>query len=141
MVRAVIVFQLIARVNGMMVNANFHGIQKNTFADQQVRIEIICIISSRDKRYHDILLFIGKTDEGVRNEGKDCWYPCTNMNMAGQGRCGYCGTGGMCCRKGSRGGGCDGSFGGDGRHACVPFTGTGNLIFTFYVLADTCLKI
>ena len=125
-----------------MVNANFRGIQENTSADLQVRIGIICIIGSiaRVKRYHGILLYTGKKGEGVRHEGKDCWYPCTNMNMAGQGRCGYCGTGGMCCRKGSRGGGCDGTFGGDGHHACVAFTGTGNFLFTFYALADTCLN-
>ena len=78
-----------------------------------------------------ILLQTGKKNEGVRHNGEDCWYACTNMNMANEGRCGYCGTGGMCCKKGSRKNGCDGSFGGNSRHECVPFTGAGNFLCVY----------
>ena len=53
----------------------------------------------------------------LQNTKKNCWKPCKKK----QGRCSYCGTRGMCCRKGwkDKSGGCDGTFGGKNHHNCV----------------------
>ncbi|CAD7944073.1 unnamed protein product [Amoebophrya sp. A120] len=49
----------------------------------------------------------------------DCWNHCDHEN----GPCAACGTGGMCCRIGFEGNGCNGSIGGSGFHTCViPWT-------------------
>ena len=48
----------------------------------------------------------------------DCWGPC-----AGQGKCLWCGTLGLCCTKNpgwtDKYGGCDGTVGGSTGHECV----------------------
>ena len=53
----------------------------------------------------------------LQNTGKDCWYECNSK----QGLCSWCGTKGMCCKKGflDTSNGCDGTFGGSARHECV----------------------
>jgi len=53
----------------------------------------------------------------LQNTGKDCWYKCNSK----QGPCSWCGTVGMCCKKGfnDKSNGCDGTFGGSTRHECV----------------------
>ena len=53
--------------------------------------------------------------EFLKNVGKKCWE---------QGQNDYCGTNGWCCRKGSTGNGCDGSFGGTMNYRCSPKPGT-----------------
>jgi len=60
--------------------------------------------------------FIGNCQAtGLENEGENCWYKCDRR----QGKCSWCGTKGYCCRKDwATGNGCDGTFGGDGRHEC-----------------------
>merc|ERR1712110_1314605 len=57
-----------------------------------------------------------KANQGVLNEGKDCWGGCHQR----QGRCQqYCGDG-YCCRYGWTGGGCNGLLGIQGKgHVCV----------------------
>ena len=57
------------------------------------------------------MLFI--TD--LEHSDEDCWNGC---NYA-QGKCGWCGNDGWCCRKEWIGNGCDGSFGGANQHLCV----------------------
>ena len=55
-----------------------------------------------------------------KNDLKDCWDSCS---WTAQGDCdNFCGTDGKCCRQGVTYGsaGCDGIFGGDGYHACIP---------------------
>ena len=49
--------------------------------------------------------------------GKACWGPkrCNGQ----QGPCAFCGWGGMCCRKGHIGNGCDGFMGKERLHICV----------------------
>merc|ERR1711936_776709 len=53
----------------------------------------------------------------LQNMGKDCWYKCNSK----QGPCSWCGTAGMCCKKGlnDKSNGCDGTFGGSTQHECV----------------------
>merc|ERR1711997_945062 len=53
----------------------------------------------------------------LQNTGKDCWYKCNSK----QGPCSWCGTAGMCCKKGinDKSNGCDGTFGGSTHHECV----------------------
>ena len=53
----------------------------------------------------------------LKNTEKDCWYECNRK----QGLCSWCGTKGMCCKKGfsDTSNGCDGTFGGSARHECV----------------------
>ena len=61
---------------------------------------------------------------GLENPGQNCWFHCNFT----QGKCSWCGSDGYCCRKNwTCGNGCDGSFGGDGIHACV-LKPTGKLI-------------
>lgn len=48
------------------------------------------------------------------NLGEECW----NSADCTSGRCGYCGSG-LCCRKGRKEFGCNGTVGGDRRHECV----------------------
>ena len=62
----------------------------------------------------------------IVNPGENCWVHCNFT----QGKCSWCGSDGYCCRKDYYpcGNGCDGSFGGDGIHACVPKP-IGKLIF------------
>ena len=50
----------------------------------------------------------------LENSGKDCWTGCGKK----QGKCDFCGTKGYCCKKGTKGNGCDGTIGGSG-HRCV----------------------
>ena len=53
---------------------------------------------------------------GLEHGGEECYnYKCNQKN----GKCDWCGTRGYCCRKGHKGGGCDGSFGGSSSHQCV----------------------
>merc|ERR1712241_1301508 len=51
----------------------------------------------------------------LKNDGDDCWSGCKGI----QGQCSWCGTKGYCCKKDERGNGCDGYFGGNGRHICA----------------------
>ena len=51
----------------------------------------------------------------VEHAGEDCWTGCNYK----QGKCGWCGTDGWCCRKDWIGNGCDGTFGGQSNHQCV----------------------
>merc|ERR1711998_37520 len=56
---------------------------------------------------------------GLKHAGKDCWSGCNHK----QGKCSWCGTGGICCRKGwkDKSNGCDGKLGIAGKgHVCVP---------------------
>ena len=52
--------------------------------------------------------------DAYKNLGKNCWGACGRKD----GFCSWCGTEGLCCRKGWTGNGCDGKMGGNG-HACV----------------------
>ena len=58
-------------------------------------------------------------DVEIANAGQDCWFSCGSV----QGPCAWCGTKGYCCTKKSgwddTSNGCDGTFGGAGRHECV----------------------
>ena len=62
-----------------------------------------------------------KPPEGTidfKNAGKSCWKQCNRQ----QGKCDWCGSDGYCCRKNfwkNTENGCDGSFGGNRKHACV----------------------
>merc|ERR1739844_443285 len=60
----------------------------------------------------------------LQNTVKDCWYECNSK----QGPCSWCGTAGMCCKKGfnDKSNGCDGTFGGITRHECVLRGGSGS---------------
>ena len=51
----------------------------------------------------------------LENAGEDCWNGCNHK----EGKCGWCGTDGWCCRKDWIGNGCDGTFGGQSNHQCV----------------------
>jgi len=62
----------------------------------------------------------------VKNAYKNCWDACGYAPMYGshQGKCGWCGADGWCCRRDHSGNGCDGKFGGYHNHACVLKPGT-----------------
>ena len=65
---------------------------------------------------------LGLETAGVRNEGEDCWGHCGKW----EGRCGYCGNNGYCCRKDQLGCGCDGEMGVEGKgHVCAEKLTTG----------------
>ena len=51
----------------------------------------------------------------LENVNKDCWFQCNKQ----QGKCIWCGTDGLCCKNGTKGSGCDGTFGGKTGHRCV----------------------
>jgi len=51
----------------------------------------------------------------LRNEGKGCWNQCQKKNGACPSFCG----GGLCCRKGHKGGGCTGAMGSRWSHKCI----------------------
>jgi hypothetical protein len=59
-----------------------------------------------------------QTAANVEHLGQDCWGGC----KAKQGKCDWCGTGGICCRSGwkDKSNGCDGILGMKGKgHVCV----------------------
>ena len=65
------------------------------------------MLSRNDSSFHFI---------GLENAGQNCYQRCNGQ----QGKCGWCGLIGYCCRKGwAPGNGCDGSFGGDEKHVCA----------------------
>merc|ERR1712096_557748 len=80
-----------------------------------------------------MLLFTATPDVVVRDETlklpvwhakQDCWTDKSKCDRE-NGRCNYCGPGGVCCRKGDKhvgpsGSVCSGTVGVWGRHACVP---------------------
>ena len=71
---------------------------------------------------------IGFETAGVRNEGEGCWGNCGKW----EGRCGYCGNNGYCCRKDWLGCGCDGEMGVEGKgHVCAEKLTTGNISHTY----------
>ena len=53
------------------------------------------------------------SQDGQRNAGEDCWWKCDKQ----EGPCNWCGTG-LCCKRGSIGNGCDGTFGHGSKHVC-----------------------
>ena len=61
----------------------------------------------------------------LKNTGKDCWDECSQKD----GPCTWCGTEGLCCRKGYTGNGCNGQMGGDSMHMCVTKESEGNGIY------------
>ena len=56
----------------------------------------------------------------LENVNKDCWFQCNKQ----QGKCNWCGTDGWCCKAGTIGNGCDGTFGGRKGHRCALKPGT-----------------
>ena len=62
-----------------------------------------------------LLLLNLTTVSALMNAGEDCWYECGRK----EGPCSWCGTEGLCCRKGWTGNGCSGNIGGDDMPRCV----------------------
>ena len=58
----------------------------------------------------------GPAEEKLKNEGENCWSEC---NVVNGGPCEWCGTEGLCCRKGWTGDVCDGEMGGEDDWICV----------------------
>ena len=56
----------------------------------------------------------------LKHGGEGCWRKCNQK----EGKCDWCGTEGLCCRKGYQGNGCDGSLGSFWNHQCVLKTTT-----------------
>ena len=52
----------------------------------------------------------------MKRKWKNCWNRSCRWRS---GYCNWCGKGAACCRKGVKGGGCDGRIGGNRYHACV----------------------
>jgi hypothetical protein len=59
-----------------------------------------------------------KAPKGVLNWKKNCWTGCKKKQGCG---CSFCGSAGICCRKGwkDKSNGCDGLVGGKHKHVCV----------------------
>ena len=57
---------------------------------------------------------VGTHNLTPNNEGRDCWSNCGHQ----EGPCDWCGNGGMCCKVGDVGNGCDGIMGTTGYHGC-----------------------
>ena len=57
----------------------------------------------------------------LKNSGEECWdgFPW-DERCEKDGKCAFCGPGGLCCRKGWKGKECDGILGGPDTHLCVP---------------------
>ena len=70
-------------------------------------------------------LIILLTISALKNTGKSCWVECG----AKEGPCYWCGTEGLCCRKGRTGNGCSGIMGVDGMHVCVREEVVGKFIY------------
>ena len=85
------------------------GVMKNMFALLSQRVSSIFFSLKLLKTY----IYIYSV--GLVNAGQDCLTSCNGI----QGKCSWCGSDGYCCRKGwTPGNGCDGSFGGNDKHAC-----------------------
>ena len=56
----------------------------------------------------------------LKHGGEGCWHKCNQK----EGKCDWCGTEGLCCRKGYQRSGCDGSLGSFWNHQCVLKTTT-----------------
>ena len=61
----------------------------------------------------------------LENGGKDCWNVCHTQYPWAGGKCDWCGKDGWCCKKGTIGNGCDGTFGGSFNHQCALKPGSG----------------
>ena len=59
---------------------------------------------------------------GINNSGLDCQENCKDSNNF-PGRCRWCGSKGVCCKKGEVGNECDGEIGGKGYYGCVAESG------------------
>ena len=57
-----------------------------------------------------------------------------------QGKCNWCGKDGLCCKMGSFGNGCDGTFGGESGHICALKPGKLKFIFFIYNVYSTFIK-
>jgi len=79
---------------------------------------VLCLIVKIFCTEASIIPNASPTNE-IANAGQDCWSSCGSV----QGPCAWCGTKGYCCTKKSgwddTSNGCDGTFGGAGRHECV----------------------
>ena len=51
----------------------------------------------------------------LQNQGQHCWSECKEV----EGLCPFCGSEGLCCRKGWQRNECDGTIGGSSGHYCV----------------------
>ena len=88
---------------------------------------------------------IGFETAGIRHEGESCYASCGRWD----GRCGYCGNNGYCCKKDQKGCGCDGEMGVAGKgYVCTEKLATGkditiiiiNLIIPIdFLIHYTCL--
>ena len=80
----------------------------------------------------------------LENGGKDCWNVChTHYPWAG-GKCDWCGKDGWCCKKGTIGNGCDGTFGGPFNHQCALKPGMNVIldgVFLNYIIAKQKLTL
>ena len=62
----------------------------------------------------EVKVFILPRDK-YKNVGGECWGSCGGR----EGHCSWCGTEGLCCRRGWASNGCNGQWGGDTYHMCV----------------------
>merc|ERR1712025_670562 len=80
--------------------------RSNTIMLQQLMLVIILYLNSP---------VVSQKGLGLQNAGKECWKNCDKT----EGKCGWCGPNGYCCRRGWTGNGCDGHIGGHNFHACA----------------------
>jgi len=73
-----------------------------------------------------------KCIKDLENQNQNCWTGCNQL----QGKCGWCGVEGYCCKKGMKGNGCDGSIGGIVDYLCV-LNPKGRFDDTIYDYEDT----
>ena len=71
------------------------------------------------------ILIILLTISALKNAGKKCWVNCGEK----EGPCSWCGTEGLCCRKGWTGNGCSGIMDIDVGHVCVREEVVGKFIY------------
>ena len=57
----------------------------------------------------------------LKNFGEECWHVnFWDKGCEKDGKCAFCGPGGLCCRKERKVNECDGILGGPDKHLCVP---------------------
>ena len=86
---------------------------EESLVSSNLNSKLLCFIVS-DPMYISFLV-LGP----LEHAGEDCWNRCKVDGITVDGKCKWCGTDGWCCRQGSVGNGCDGTFGGENGHICT----------------------
>ena len=93
---------------------------------RQLLLQNLSVSMEIDHKHSEKIKHIKDFDivpDPLENAGENCWSACHEN----AGKCDWCGTEGLCCRKGWIVNGCDGSGGNEFEHQCILKQGNPNI--------------